>query len=383
MNINDVLKLAEIFKQAAKKKKKKKSGGSKSGYEPTDKAKWNAAKAKAKRKFDVYPSAYANLWASKEYKRMGGGWRKKKKSKSSSVVNFIIKSSSDNETIDPRKFVKYHGPYEHDKNADIFDKCESRCKSDEKCQSLMDRFKELADLYMEDRAGGDDYDDSMLDKVIKECEKHIEGDSNNVEWSDEHNSLVSEADLREWLKEDWVRIDRKDSPPCGRSDADKGDYPKCRPRSSANKMSKKEKESASRRKEKAEKKPRKGKKPNYVSTKPKKKKKSDDSFREAVSIITAASKKKKKSLKPAADGMMKDKKHPWKACYEKMKNKIDSPEAFCAKMKDLHKGSTDWRSTDGLKKNKKSKDKNDSYDSMKALDYTPEMERSFLKSLKD
>ena len=43
---------------------------------PTDKAKWAASKAAAKKKFDVYPSAYANAWAAKNYKGKGGGWRK-------------------------------------------------------------------------------------------------------------------------------------------------------------------------------------------------------------------------------------------------------------------------------------------------------------------
>jgi hypothetical protein len=43
---------------------------------PTDPAKWSASKAAAKAKFDVYPSAYANGWAAKNYKSKGGGWRK-------------------------------------------------------------------------------------------------------------------------------------------------------------------------------------------------------------------------------------------------------------------------------------------------------------------
>lgn len=43
---------------------------------PTDPAKWSASKAAAKRKFDVYPSAYANGWAAKDYKSKGGGWKK-------------------------------------------------------------------------------------------------------------------------------------------------------------------------------------------------------------------------------------------------------------------------------------------------------------------
>jgi hypothetical protein len=43
---------------------------------PTDPGKWAASKAAAKSKFDVYPSAYANGWAAKNYKSKGGGWKK-------------------------------------------------------------------------------------------------------------------------------------------------------------------------------------------------------------------------------------------------------------------------------------------------------------------
>ena len=46
---------------------------------PTDPAKWSASKAAANAKFDVYPSAYANGWAAKNYKSKGGGWKKCKK----------------------------------------------------------------------------------------------------------------------------------------------------------------------------------------------------------------------------------------------------------------------------------------------------------------
>lgn len=42
---------------------------------PTSPEKWARAKSAAKSKFAVYPSAYANAWASKKYKSMGGGWR--------------------------------------------------------------------------------------------------------------------------------------------------------------------------------------------------------------------------------------------------------------------------------------------------------------------
>ena len=36
---------------------------------------WSSVKSAAKSKFDVYPSAYANAWASKEYKKKGGSWK--------------------------------------------------------------------------------------------------------------------------------------------------------------------------------------------------------------------------------------------------------------------------------------------------------------------
>ena len=44
---------------------------------PNDKKKWASSIAAAKRKFKVYPSAYANAWAAKNYKSKGGTWRKK------------------------------------------------------------------------------------------------------------------------------------------------------------------------------------------------------------------------------------------------------------------------------------------------------------------
>jgi hypothetical protein len=42
---------------------------------PTNPALWSRAKSLAKKKFDVYPSAYANGWAAKWYKSKGGGWK--------------------------------------------------------------------------------------------------------------------------------------------------------------------------------------------------------------------------------------------------------------------------------------------------------------------
>lgn len=58
---------------------------------PTNPALWSRAKAAARSKFDKYPSAYANAWASKWYKSKGGGWRKKKKANESIDLNEALK----------------------------------------------------------------------------------------------------------------------------------------------------------------------------------------------------------------------------------------------------------------------------------------------------
>ena len=74
--------------------------------------------------------------------------------------------------------------------------------------------------------------------------------------------LKEEKDLRDWFKEKWVDVSRKDKdgkpPPCGRDDADKSKrgYPKCRPSKkvsektpkTAGSMSVKEKKAATNRK---------------------------------------------------------------------------------------------------------------------------------------
>ena len=43
--------------------------------QPTNPELWSRAKAAARSKFDVWPSAYASAWAAKYYKSKGGGWR--------------------------------------------------------------------------------------------------------------------------------------------------------------------------------------------------------------------------------------------------------------------------------------------------------------------
>lgn len=78
--------------------------------------------------------------------------------------------------------------------------------------------------------------------------------------------LTKESGIDRWFKEKWVDISKKDKsgkhPPCGRKDADKGKYPKCRPSKrvssktpkTTKELSSKEKKKAVKQKRKTEKK---------------------------------------------------------------------------------------------------------------------------------
>jgi hypothetical protein len=98
--------------------------------------------------------------------------------------------------------------------------------------------------------------------------------SKGGKWAVESNESIENFDefnenLRKWFDEKWVDISKtnKDGthPPCGRKDAHKGAYPKCRKFKVAAIMTDKEKANAVRRKRKAEKEGKKGSKrsPNY------------------------------------------------------------------------------------------------------------------------
>jgi hypothetical protein len=55
------------------------------GYEPSDKELYNRVKSEAKNKFDVYPSAVANAWVVREYKKRGGTYKKEPKKDKAAV----------------------------------------------------------------------------------------------------------------------------------------------------------------------------------------------------------------------------------------------------------------------------------------------------------
>jgi len=62
---------------------------------------------------------------------------------------------------------------------------------------------------------------------------------------------------------------------------------------------------------------------------------------------------KEKSVKQYSKTMTKGEEHPFTECVEKMKGKVDNPEAFCASVKDIAKGTTGWRGGDKKKKSER------------------------------
>jgi|TARA_R100001460_G_scaffold47054_2_gene84817 hypothetical protein len=71
------VKVKPMPKDVAKKIVGFKKGGSKvkkSGAKPSNPKLYASVKAEAKRKFKVYPSAYANAWLVRTYKKRGGGY---------------------------------------------------------------------------------------------------------------------------------------------------------------------------------------------------------------------------------------------------------------------------------------------------------------------
>ena len=63
---------------------------SKSRNEPVNKRLYNKIKGEAKKKFKTYPSAYANKWIVKEYKKRGGTYRSKQKNLSNKTQTNIV-----------------------------------------------------------------------------------------------------------------------------------------------------------------------------------------------------------------------------------------------------------------------------------------------------
>jgi hypothetical protein len=74
---------------------------------PTNPSKWQYYVSQAKKKFDVYPSAYANGWASKQYKAAGGGWKTDEGQEPQHVAQGLPQTKEKKQPMIGERFIKY------------------------------------------------------------------------------------------------------------------------------------------------------------------------------------------------------------------------------------------------------------------------------------
>jgi hypothetical protein len=145
--------------------------------EPTNPELWSRAIAQAKSKFDVYPSAYANGWASKWYKQRGGGWKTVSEAKKLSSFVSSIKYAK----LDP----------EHDKGpAGSTDDEEHGAVGQKEWQQQLDHAKKRAMMTTEAKEKTEyDYEGDMargqLQSIVSNAQRvhdMLEDNDNLPEW---------------------------------------------------------------------------------------------------------------------------------------------------------------------------------------------------------
>ena len=195
---------------------------------PTDPPLWEKAKEEAKRRFSVYPSAYANAWAGRWYKERGGEWHRTK--------NPFVNSAPSEKKADTKEQDKEKPP-------------------------VASPDTNVYNLTPYERFVPND------DKSNKE-EKSVSS-SGDTSASGDTTQKSGEKEKNYWLREPWVDISRPvideagnviGFHPCGRStkevrsamDGYRTSYPRCVPRSKAMKMNAMQREELIRRTRKHE-----------------------------------------------------------------------------------------------------------------------------------
>lgn len=194
---------------------------------PTDPQLWEKAKEEAKRRFSVYPSAYANAWTSRWYKERGGEWHRPKNP---------LPASSGNEKKPESKQQEKEKPPVASPNTNV-------------------------------------YDLTPYERLLPEEKKDENSSKNRTENSEESSNEVTQKsgdkEKNYWLREPWVDISRPvidesgvviGFHPCGRStkevrstmDGYRTSYPRCMPRSKAMRLNAMQREELIRRTRKHE-----------------------------------------------------------------------------------------------------------------------------------
>lgn len=261
--------LKETLLVVAKAKK-----SSKSKNKPTKPDLWNRAKAAAKAKFDVYPSAYANAFASRWYKEKGGGWRKSKSSKAEDQMSAGALAELEEDTSWLREemesipesevpeWVEYLISQVARDMSHVLEYMKHRNESDGKMYvaqlSMINNaaatLKDVMKVLSEEEVP--EWVESLISDMVSDIghvQSYMEHGHNKKasknqsleylaeKWAEyssedfffEKLAVYRSSGLGRWFKEKWVDISRKDKSgryaPCGRSDAKPGSYPKCRP----------------------------------------------------------------------------------------------------------------------------------------------------------
>lgn len=194
---------------------------------PTDPELWEKAKEEAKRRFSVYPSAYANAWTSRWYKERGGEWHRPKNP---------LPASSGNEKKPESKQQEKEKPPVASPDTNV-------------------------------------YNLTPYERLLPEQEKAKDSDKDNQqsggESSNETTQKSGNKEKNYWLREPWVDISRPvidesgvviGFHPCGRStkevrstmDGYRTSYPRCMPRSKAMRLNAMQREELIRRTRKHE-----------------------------------------------------------------------------------------------------------------------------------
>ena len=145
--------------------------------EPTNPGLWARAIAQAKSKFDVYPSAYANGWASKWYKQRGGGWKTVSEAKKLSSFISSIKYAK----LDPKHDKGPEGSTDDEEHGSVGQK---------EWQQQLDHAKKRAMMTTEAKEKTEyDYEGDMargqLQSIISNAQRvhdMLEDNDNIAEW---------------------------------------------------------------------------------------------------------------------------------------------------------------------------------------------------------
>ena len=193
---------------------------------PTSPEKWARAKAQAKAKFAVYPSAYANGWASKKYKAMGGGWKSVSEGfdNHEEIAKELIRRHGMNVTKDHLRALENerdsHGALDHDEVMNKVRAMGAMTEAKKPKMTALDKFRKAA-AEREKKHSQYEKPTGDLKGAIDRLEKHLNKEETGVSKAKEtkfHTSLdklvhktfgpsPSEKKEKQKMKKEEVELD--------------------------------------------------------------------------------------------------------------------------------------------------------------------------------